>query len=139
MDRPPPFDALPGDRDALRRRGIRDGLIISGWLVTAFTLVVVPAVGKSLGYDAFSYWSIDFANLYGRTFESNFTLGAFRYAPPIAFLFAPLTLLPWWLFVWPLLAATLGTLVWLGGRWAIDIITHIVVGLYMVTRIGYFL
>src|ERR687892_153803 len=115
MDRPPPFEPLPADRDALRRRAIRDGLIISGWLVTAFTLVVVPSLAKSLGYDAFSYWSIDLADLYGRTFESNFALGAYRYTPPIAFLFAPLTLLPWWLFMWTWLAAIVGTLVWLGG------------------------
>lgn len=119
MDRPVPFEPLPADPAALRRRAIRDGLIISGWLVTAFTLVVVPSIGKSLGYDAFSYWSIDFADLYGRTFESNFTLGAFRYTPPIAFLFGPLTLLPWWLFLWLWLAAIVGTVAWLGGRWAL--------------------
>jgi hypothetical protein len=119
MDRPPPFEPLPTDPSALRRRAIRDGLIISGWLVTGFTLVVLPAVAKSLGYDAFSYWSIDFADLYGRAFESNFTLGAFRYTPPIAFLFAPLTFLPWWLFLWTWLAAMVGTLFWLGGRWAL--------------------
>lgn len=119
MDRPPPFEPLPADWAALRRRAIRDGLIISGWLVTAFTLVVVPSVGKSLGYDALSYWSIDFTDLYGRTFDNNFTLGAFRYTPPIAFLFAPLTLLPWWLFLWIWLAAIVGTVVWLGGRWAL--------------------
>ena len=122
MGRPPPFEPLPADRDSLRRRAFRDGLIISGWLVTAFTLIVVPAVGHSLGYDAFSYWSIDFADLYGRTFESNFTLGAFRYTPPIAFLLAPLTLLPWWLFLWVWLAAIAGTVVWLGGRWALALL-----------------
>lgn len=119
MDRPPPFEPLPADGAALRRRAVRDGLIISGWLVTAFTLVVVPGVGGSLGYDAFSYWSIDLSDLYGRTFDNNFTLGAFRYTPPIALLFAPLTLLPWWLFLWTWSAAIVGTLVWLGGRWAL--------------------
>ena len=119
MDRPPPFEPLPADPGALRRRAVRDGLIISGWLVTVFTLTVVPALSRSLGYDAFSYWSIDFANLYGRTFENNFALGAFRYAPPVAFLFAPLTMLPWWLFLWVWLAAIVGTLFWLGGRWAL--------------------
>jgi hypothetical protein len=119
MVRVPPFEPLPKDQKALRRRAIRDGLIVSGWLVTAFTLVVVPAISRSLGYDAFSYWSLDLGDPYGRTFESNFALGAFRYTPPIALLFAPLGLIPWWLFVWVWVAAIIGSLVWLGGRWVL--------------------
>ncbi len=119
MDRPPPFDPLPAERGALRRRAVRDGLIISGLLATAFTLVVVSYVGRSLGYDAFSYWSIDLDDLYGRTVANNFALGAFRYAPPIAFLFAPLGWLPWWLFLWLWGAVMVGTALWLGGRWAL--------------------
>jgi glycosyl transferase family 87 len=119
MDRPPPFEPLPAERAALRRRALRDGLIISGWLATAFTLVVVTYFGRSLGYDAFSYWSIDLSDLYGRAMSSNFALGAFRYAPPIAFLFAPLGALPWWLFLLLWEAVMLGILFWLGGRWAL--------------------
>jgi hypothetical protein len=119
MDRPPPFERLPQARAALRRRAVRDGLIIAGWLATAFTLVVVVYFGRSLGYDAFSYWSIDFADLYGRAMSSNFALGAFRYAPPIAFLLAPLTVLPWWVFLVVWEAIMLAILFWLGGRWAL--------------------
>lgn len=119
MDRPPPFEPLPADRGALRRRAIRDGLIISGLLATAFTVVVIGYVGRSLAYDAFSYWSIDLDDLYGRTLANNFALGAFRYAPPIAFLFAPLGWLPWWLFLWLWGALMIGTTLWLGGRWAL--------------------
>jgi hypothetical protein len=119
MDRPPPFEPLPADRPALRRRAVRDGLIISGWLATAFALVVVTYFGRSLGYDAFSYWSIDLNDLYGRAMSSNFALGAFRYAPPIAFLFAPLHALPWWLFLWLWEALMVATVFWLGGRWAL--------------------
>lgn len=119
MDRPPPFEPLPAERGALRRRAIRDGLIISGLLATAFTLVIVSYFGRSLGYDAFSYWSIDLDDLYGRTVGNNFALGAFRYAPPIAFLFAPLGWLPWWLFLWLWGAVMIGTTLWLGGRWAL--------------------
>ena len=122
MDRPPPFDPLPTERAALRRRAIRDGLIISGWFATAFTLVVVTYAGRSLGYDAFSYWSIDMDDLYGRTLGSNFTLGAFRYAPPIAFLFAPLGLLPWWTFLLLWEAVMVATVLWLGGRWSLVIL-----------------
>ena len=119
MDRPPPFDPLPAERRALRLRAIRDGLIISGWLATAFALIVLPYFGRSLGYDAFSYWSIDMNDLYGRAISSNFAVGAFRYAPPIAFLFAPLGLLPWWLFLLLWGAVMVATILWLGGRWAL--------------------
>ena len=119
MDRPPPFESLPTDRGSLRRRALRDGLILSGLLATAFTLVVVTYAGRSLGYDAFSYWSIDLHDLYGRTVANNFDLGAFRYAPPIALLFAPLGWLPWWLFLWLWGAVMIGTTLWLGGRWGL--------------------
>jgi hypothetical protein len=119
MDRPPPFEPLPMERGALRRRAVRDGLIISGWLATLFALVVVSYFGRSLGYDAFAYWSLDFGDLYGRSMGNNFTLGGFRYAPPIAFLFAPLGLLPWWLFLWLWGAVMLATILWLGGRWSL--------------------
>jgi hypothetical protein len=119
MMRPPPFEPLPAESAALRRRAIRDGLIVAGWLATVFTLVVVAFSGRSLGYDAYSYWSIDFSDLYGRAMSNNFTLGAFRYGPPIAFLFGPLGALPWWLFLWLWAALMVGIAVWLGGRWAL--------------------
>src|SRR3989304_6161096 len=96
----PPCEPLPTDKRALRLRAVRDGLIISGWLATGFALVVVTSIAHSVGYDAYSYWSIDFGDLYGRAVASNFALGAFRYAPPIAFLFGPLAALPWGLFLW---------------------------------------
>ncbi len=119
MDRPPPFEALPTDKRAMRLRAIRDGLIISGWLATGFALIVVTSLAHSFGYDAYSYWSIDFADLYGRTIANNFALGAFRYAPPIAFLFGPLGALPWWLFLWLWVVLIVAIVAWLGGRWAL--------------------
>jgi hypothetical protein len=119
LNRPPPFEALPASSRALRLRAVRDGLVISGWLATLFVFLVVIPAGHSFGYDAFSYWSIDFDDLYGRAMSSNFALGAFRYAPPIAFLFGPLQALPWWLFLWLWTAAGLAILFWLGGRWAL--------------------
>ena len=119
MDRLPPFEPLPAEKGALRRRAIRDGLIISGWLATIFILVVIPYAGRSFGYDAYSYWSIDADDVYGRAVSSNFTLGAFRYAPPIALLFAPLGMLPWWLFLLLWEALMVATVAWLGGRWAL--------------------
>ena len=116
---PPPFEALSSDRATWRRRAVRDGLIISGWLATGFALVVVTSIVHSVGYDAYSYWSIDFSDLYGRAMSSNFTVGAFRYAPPIAFLFGPFGALPWWLFLWLWQATMLALVAWLGGRWAL--------------------
>jgi hypothetical protein len=98
---------------------MRDGLIISGWLATGFALVVVTSIAHSMGYDAYSYWSIDFSDLYGRAISSNFALGAFRYAPPIAFLFGLFGALPWWLFLWLWLALMVALVAWLGGRWAL--------------------
>jgi hypothetical protein len=114
---PPPFEALPEERATWRRRAVRDGLIISGWLATGFALVVVTSIAHSVGYDAYSYWSLDFNDLYGRSMFNNFALGGFRYAPPIAFLFAPLGALPWWLFLWLWEALMLALIAWLGGRW----------------------
>ena len=122
MESPPPFEALPADKRALRLRALRDGLIISGWLATLFTLVVVTSVVHSVGYDAFSYWSIDLNDIYNRTLASNFALGAFRYTPPIAYLLAPLGLLPWWLFLWLWEALSLAILFWLGGRWILVVV-----------------
>jgi len=63
--RPPPFDALPIHRRGVQLRAIRDGLIVSGWLATAFCLVIVTWFGRSMGYDAFSYWSIRWARCPG--------------------------------------------------------------------------
>ena len=119
MDLPPPFEALPADRRALRLRAVRDGLIVSGLLATAFLLLVVTNLVHSFGYDAYSYWSVDLGDLYGRAMNSNFALGAFRYTPPIAYLFAPLGALPWWLFLWLWTALSAAVLTWLGGRWTI--------------------
>jgi hypothetical protein len=119
MDRPPPFEPLPPERRAVRLRGLRDGLILAGWMACAIVPLMVVPINQSAGYDAYSYWSVHLPDLYGRTFEGNFTLGAFRYTPPIAFLLAPLGLLPWWLFLWLWLALMVACLAFLGGRWSL--------------------
>jgi Glycosyltransferase family 87 len=110
---------LPADRSQVRLRAIRDGLLISGLLATAFVLVVIPLVGRSLGYDAYAYWSIDAAAMYTRTLEGQYVLGGFRYAPPIGLLGSLLHVLPWWLFVWLWIAAMLAALIYLGGGWSL--------------------
>ena len=122
MDRPPPFEALPAEPRALRLRALRDGVIVSGWLATLFTFTVVLNVATSFGYDAYSYWSINLHDLYGRAMESNFAVGAFRYTPPIAYLFAPLAFLPWWLFVWLWTALSVAIVTWLAGRWTLVVL-----------------
>lgn len=121
-DWPPPLEALPADRRAWRRRAVRDGLIISGWLATGFALIVVTSIIHSMGYDAYAYWSIDFNDVYGRGIGSNYALGGFRYAPPIAFLFGPLAAFSWWLFLWLWEALMLALIAWLGGRWALALL-----------------
>src|SRR3989304_4546403 len=75
---------------------------------------------------------IAFSDLYGRAVASNFALGAFRYAPPIAFLFGPLGALPWWLFLWLWEALMLALIAWLGGRWALVLLAlpPVALGLY---------
>jgi hypothetical protein len=113
---------LPDERGQIRLRAIRDGLLISGLLATAFVLIVIPAVGRSLGYDAFAYWSIDPATLYEKTLTGQYALGGFRYAPPIALLFASFHALPWWLFLWIWMALMVAALVFLGGRWSLALL-----------------
>ena len=107
---------LPADRWQLRRRGVRDGLLVAGWMTSIFILVVIPAVGGSLGYDAYSYWFDDLGERYAIATRGSYELGAFRYAPPIGVLFSWFALLPWWLFLWIWSAVLVGSLVWIGGR-----------------------
>ncbi len=113
---------LPRDRWQLRRRAVRDGLLVAGLLASAFVLTVIPAIGRSLGYDAFAYWSIDLHSMYARTMESQYALGGFRYAPPIGLLGAWLNQVPWELFLWAWLALMGGALVYLGGSWTIALL-----------------
>jgi hypothetical protein len=113
---------LPVDPTARRLRAVRDGLILSGWLAAAFVFVVIVPTGDSLGYDAYSYWSLDPAAVYARTWDDNFRLGAFRYAPPVALLFLPFTAVPWWVFVVGYGALMAAILVWLGGRWTLALL-----------------
>jgi hypothetical protein len=115
----PPFEPLPRYRRAVHLRALRDGLIIAGWMACAIVPLMVLPIGQSFGYDAFAYWSLDFTDIYGRTYFNNFALGSFRYTPPIALLFAPFGALPWWLFVWLYLALMVGCLMFLGRRWVL--------------------
>jgi hypothetical protein len=105
------------DRTQLRIRALRDGLLVAGWLTTGFVLLVIPWVGRSLGYDAFAYWAIDPAEPYARSMTGQYALGGFRYSPPIALLLGPLAALPWWLALWLWLGLLVGLVCFVGGRW----------------------
>jgi len=119
LSRVPPFEPLPLARRAVRSRAVRDGLIIAGWLACAIVPLMVVPINQSFAYDAYAYWSLDFTDIYGRTYANNFALGSFRYTPPIALLFGPFGALPWWLFVWLYLALMIACLLFIGGRWTL--------------------
>jgi len=76
-----------------RRRALRDGLIVAGVL---FNLTLLVLWGPRLYWfiDAVAWWHINLANLYGGMFDPGL-IGAFRYAPAIAWLFVPLSWLSW--------------------------------------------
>lgn len=78
-----------GDSPGTRRlRAVRDGLALVGLAVIA--LVAVAGTGT----DATSYWSLDLRDPYAAATGSLTGTDAFRYAPPVAFVLAPLGSLP---------------------------------------------
>jgi hypothetical protein len=95
------------------RRALRDGLVIAGLLFTAYLFVVVAPQAKTVGFDAFAYWSVSITDPYATRIGG---LGSFLYTPVLARLFAPAANLDWPTFLWLWLAALLATAVWLGGR-----------------------
>ena len=96
-----------------RRRALRDGLVLSGLLLGAYLFLVVAPQAKTVGFDAFAYWSVDIADPYGTHIGG---LGAFLYTPALARLFAPASNLDWPTFLWLWLSVLLATAIWLGGR-----------------------
>jgi hypothetical protein len=103
-------------RQAARLRALRDGLILAGLLFLAYLFLVLAPGARTVGLDAYAYWSLDLADLYGRSQGAVLGPGAFRYSPVIAQLMAPFTALPWGSFLLLYEALLLGTIVWLGGR-----------------------
>jgi hypothetical protein len=96
-----------------RERALRDGLVLSGLLFTAYLFGVVAPQTKTVGFDALSYWLYSMDDPYAITHG---TMGSFVYSPIAARLFSPASLLPWPTFLWLWLAILIGTVVWLGGR-----------------------
>jgi hypothetical protein len=95
------------------RRALRDGLVLAGLLAGAYLFVVVAPQAKTVGFDAFAYWSLSIDDPYATHIGG---LGAFLYTPVMARLFAPAANLDWITFLWLWLAVLLATAIWLGGR-----------------------
>lgn len=94
-------------------RALRDGAVIAGLLFLGYLFLVVAPVAGTFGYDAFAYWAVDPADPYTTGVGG---LGAFNYSPPIARLFGPFGLVPWYSFLWVWTALLVGNVIWLGGR-----------------------
>ncbi len=120
---------LPSDPAAIRARAVRDGLILAGWILSVAILIGLPLWGRSLGYDAFSYWFTDLDARYLLAQQSLYELGAFRYSPPIGLAFSVFGLLPWWLFLTLWTAVLVACLAWLGGRWTLVLMAFPLVAL----------
>ncbi len=94
------------------------GLSIVG--VLALPYVIVANWARSFwGFDAYAYWSVDLADVYGRSLGNTSGLGAFRYTPPVAQLFSLFKLLPWEVYFALWFALMVAILVWLTGRSAL--------------------
>jgi hypothetical protein len=111
-------DALSTWLTPPRRRAVRDGLIVSGLIFNAvFAIFWLPRL--HLWIDAEAWWGIDIQNLYGPGENSLALIGAFRYAPAIAWLFLPATWLSWDAFIAVYVAISGLALVLLTRRWAL--------------------
>ena len=95
------------------RRALRDGLVVAGLLFAAYLFVVVAPQAKTVGFDAFAYWSLSIEDPYATKIGG---LGSFLYTPVVARLFAPVANLDWPTFLWLWLGVLLATAIWLGGR-----------------------
>ena len=101
-----------------QRRAIWHGLIIAGLLFNA-TLVVFWMPRLDMWIDARAWWTINLADLYGPGEQSLALIGAFRYAPVIAWLFYPAIWLTWEQLVAVYLALSIAALWLLTGRRAL--------------------
>lgn len=94
------------------------GLSLAGLIIVVWFVSLIPTQ-TGFGYDAFAFWDVDLDDIYRRSFGQLTAYGAFRYSPPIALAFAAFHLVPWPVFLVVWTALLVGTLAWLGGRWAL--------------------
>jgi len=100
------------------RKPLLVGLLALGYAFNVLLFASLLGRGQ-FGYDAYTYWSVDLADLYANTPEGLAGFGAFHYSPAVAQVFALLGVLPWWVFLWGWTALLVATLTWLGGRWTL--------------------
>lgn len=96
-----------------RTRALRDGLAIAGLVFAAYLFIIVAPAARTVGFDAFAYWSVDIEHPYRQVAGQ---LGAFPYTPVAARVFAPAGLLSWPAFWFLWMGLLLGTAGWLGWR-----------------------
>jgi Glycosyltransferase family 87 len=111
-----PARAPSVSRPGHRRRALVHGLTASGLLFLLYLFLVTAPQVKTFGYDAWAYWSVQLPHPYTVSLGG---LGSFLYSPAIALVFNLFGALPWWVFLWLWVAAMLGTIIWLGGRWTL--------------------
>ncbi|OGO53856.1 MAG: hypothetical protein A2V85_11365 [Chloroflexi bacterium RBG_16_72_14] len=99
----------------LLRRLARDGFLALSAAFLLLRLLQVKPWDQSV--DAYAYWATRDGGLYDGVGAG--VLGAYLYPPAFAQLLAPLTLLPWPLFVTLWTALNLAVLWWLLGRWSL--------------------
>ena len=100
-----------------RRRALRDGLIVAGVIFNA-TLLLIWGPRLYWFIDAIAWWQINLANLYGGMHDPGL-IGAFRYAPVIAWLFVPASWVAWSVLIAAYLALNALALLVMTGRRAI--------------------
>jgi Glycosyltransferase family 87 len=110
---------MPGGRrwslTPAQQRAFWHGLIVAGVLFNA-TLVIFWLPRLYLFIDAEAWWGIDLANLYAAGIANPGQIGAFRYAPTVAWLFLPATWLTWEQLIAVYVALSIGALWLLTGR-----------------------
>jgi Glycosyltransferase family 87 len=101
-----------GDSLGPRWRAVASGLVLAGLFFAIYLFVVIAPIARTVGFDAFAYWSFPRADPY---YLPEGHLGSFVYSPVIARLFAPFAALTWQQFFVLWTALLVGTAVWLGG------------------------
>jgi hypothetical protein len=97
------------------RRAARHALTVVGALALPYIIMVNQA--RSIwGFDAYAYWAIDLADLYGRSFQNTSGFGAFRYTPAVGQAFSFFGALPWEVFFVGWFVAMVAALFWMTGR-----------------------
>jgi hypothetical protein len=108
-------DRIGGRIGPAHRRAARHALTVVGALALPY-IIFINQVRSTWGFDAYAYWAIDLADLYGRSFQNTSGYGAFRYTPAIGQLFSIFGAVPWEVFFAGWFTAMVIALIWMTGR-----------------------